>query len=97
MMDVEQILLAGITTVTGALVFVCKLLWTEVQDCKRDRLDLRQEVENVKTHNGELRGYLEALGACDVKDCKFAHPARHQEGSKWGASMLKNKSQSPDK
>ena len=83
MMTVEQILLTGISAVTSALLFVVKILWHRSEQCESDRRDLRQEIEDVKTHNGELRGYLEAVGACDKKDCTFARrplPSRHSPG-----------------
>jgi hypothetical protein len=71
-MNVEQILLTGISAVTSALLFVVRILWRRSEECESDRRDLRQEIEDVKTHNGELRGYLDAVGACDKKDCVFA-------------------------
>jgi hypothetical protein len=74
-MNVEQILLTGISAVTSALLFVVKILWRRSEDCEVDRRDLRQEIEDVKTHNGELRGYLEAVGACNKKDCVFSRRA----------------------
>src|SRR5262249_30751199 len=70
-MTVEQALLTGISAVTSALLFVVRILWHRSEECESDRRDLLQEIEDVKTHNGELRGYLEAVGSCDKKDCSF--------------------------
>jgi hypothetical protein len=88
-MNVEQILLTGISAVTSALLFVVKILWRRSEDCEVDRRDLRQEIEDVKTHNGELRGYLEAVGACNKQDCVFsrrAWPAGDQQADAQGSS-----------
>jgi hypothetical protein len=76
-MDVEQYLLTAISAVTGALVFVVKILWSDMRECRRDRSALWQRLEDMKTHNGELRGFLEAVGLCRQTDCQFARPARH--------------------
>lgn len=76
-MTVEQMLLAAVSALTSALLFVVKILWKRSEQCETDRRELRQAVEDVKTENGRLSGFLEAVGLCDKKDCRFARPARH--------------------
>ena len=76
-----RLLLYAVTAVTGALVFVCKILWGDKQDCKKDRAELRQEIESVKTTNGTLGGFTYAVGACDKQGCGLAKVAREIIGS----------------
>jgi hypothetical protein len=76
MMTVEQVLLSGIGAVTAALVFVCKILWNRSEGCEADRRALRQEIEDVKTNNGQLSGFTQAVGACDKQGCGLAKVAR---------------------
>lgn len=71
MMTPEQLLLTAIAAVTGALVFVAKTLWGESLDCKRDRIALRMEIENVKTKAGESSGKLSVLERCAAPGCPF--------------------------
>lgn len=79
MMDPEQLLLAGITAVTSALIFVVKVLWSRSEQCETDRISLRQEIEDVKTANGVLKGFREAVDRCPMQGCSFAdgRPSRH--------------------
>ena len=58
-MNPEQLLLGGLSAVTTALCFVAKLLWKEAQDCKRDRIALRKEVEDLRATSGRAQGRLE--------------------------------------
>lgn len=78
-MTAEQLLLSGITAVTTALMFVANILWKRSEQCEADRISLRQEIENVKTDNGELRGFKKAVDRCPLQGCTFAdgRPARH--------------------
>lgn len=75
-MTAEQILMSGITAVTGALVFIAKELWERSEQCESDRKELRQEIENVKTKHGEYHGLLTAVGSCGKSACQFAPLAR---------------------
>lgn len=84
-MTPEQLLLTALSAVTTALLWVVKELWRKSIECESDRHELRQLVEDVKTTNGELRGYLQAVGACPQKDCAFARPARHTGKVPWMA------------
>lgn len=75
-MDAEQYLLAALTSVTGALLFVAKILWKRSEDCETDRRALRQEIEDVKTNNGRLEGFHSAVAACPVRGCTLRQVAR---------------------
>jgi hypothetical protein len=70
-MTLESALLAALSAVTGALIFIARLLWSEVMDCKTDRLQLREEIETVKEEVGELRGTQKAYRACPAPSCPF--------------------------
>ena len=78
-MTPEQLLLSAITALTSALLFVCKELWRRSNQCEADRVALRQEIEDVKTTNGELHGFMEAVKRCPVEGCglREGHPVRH--------------------
>lgn len=47
-MDPQQLLIAGITAVTGALTVIARLLWTKVSQCETDRADLRKEHHELR-------------------------------------------------
>ena len=70
-MTLEAALFSALSAVTAALVFISKLLWSEVKDCKTDRLQLREEIETVKEEVGELRGTQKAYRACPAPACPF--------------------------
>lgn len=75
-MTVEQLLLSALTTVTGALCFVAKLLWGRSEQCEKDRYELRKEIEAVKVQNGIATGRLEAYKLCPEEECPFKEDAR---------------------
>jgi hypothetical protein len=70
-MTLESALFAALSAVTGALIYVCKLLWEEVKDCKTDRVALRDEIEKVREQVGELRGEQKAYHSCPSTSCPF--------------------------
>ena len=47
-MDPQQLLIAGITAVTGALTVIARLLWTKVSQCETDRAELRKEHNELR-------------------------------------------------
>jgi len=70
-MTLEAALFSALSAVTGALIYVCNLLWNEVKDCKSDRLALRDEIEEVQEEIGELRGTQRVYQACPSPACPF--------------------------
>ena len=74
----ETMLLTGISGVTGALVFVCKLLWKQAEECKSDRAALRREIEALKFAAGKL----ELMQDCHQHECPFRKPFEHRPISK---------------
>lgn len=70
-MTLETALIAGISAVTGALIFVCKMLWQRSDECERDRRELRIEIEAVKTELGRLEGKEEVLAKCPLEACPW--------------------------
>lgn len=70
-MTLESALLAAVSAVVSALVYVSSLLWQRSQDCERDRRELRDEIEKVKEANGESRGRLTAFERCPKAECPF--------------------------
>lgn len=89
-MTLEQALIAGITavvgalgSVVGALCYVCKLMWTEAKECKKDRISLRLRIERMGLQLGTARGTLRAYQSCTNGDCPFAE--RNDDGDNDGA------------
>ena len=70
-MSPEQLLLGGLSVVTSALCYIAKLLWKEAQDCKRDRVALRKEVEDLRGAGGRAQGKLDVMERCTVPSCPF--------------------------
>jgi hypothetical protein len=79
-MTLESALFAALSAVTGALIYVCKLLWEEVKDCKTDRLALREEIEEVKEEMGVLKGTQKAYDLCPMSACPFRAPKGGHNG-----------------
>lgn len=73
-MSMENILLTAVSAVTGALVFVCKLLWKEAENCKADRIALRKEIEKLKL----VEGKLAIMEKCHINDCPFRANFEHR-------------------
>ena len=74
-MTIEQLLLAGITAVSGTLVFISKLLWAEAVECKNDRAVLRDEIEELREEVGLSTGRLQAIDHCPKPACPFRQSA----------------------
>jgi hypothetical protein len=70
-MTLESALLAALSAVTTALLYVCRLLWSEVKDCKTDRIALREEIEAVKEEMGVLKGAKQIYERCPMPACPF--------------------------
>ena len=62
---------------TTALLFVCKLLWVEMLECKRDRDWLHKEQTSQNKELGEVKGMLMAFRSCPHANCPFPSPERH--------------------
>jgi hypothetical protein len=85
-MDLQTVLIGGITAVTGALVYVSGLLWQRSEKCEKDRDELREEIEAVKEEFGESKGTMKAFQNCPAENCPFkpARPARYRDGEHVG-------------
>jgi hypothetical protein len=70
-MTFEAALITAIGAVTGALVFVCKLLWARSERCETDRIALRLRVESLEGLHGQARGELLGYKRCPLEDCPF--------------------------
>lgn len=68
------ILQAAVVAVTGALCFVCRLLWTKSEKCESDRYELRNEIEELKEAHGHAKGELISFNRCPDRDCPFKEP-----------------------
>ena len=77
-MSLESALLACISVLSTVLTVIAKLLWSEVSDCKKDRVALRDEIEKVREQVGELKGRQTAYQACPLSSCPF-RPSQHRE------------------
>lgn len=70
-MTLEAILLAGISSVTGALCFVCKLLWNRSEKCEEDRVKMRKVLEQLHQALGLSKGTLISYQRCPADECPF--------------------------
>lgn len=70
-MTLEAILLSGISAVTGALCFVCRLLWARSEKCEEDRIAMRLTLEQLKEANGLAKGTLLSYQRCPADECPF--------------------------
>jgi hypothetical protein len=70
-MDAQQILLGGISVVTGWLIFVAKLLWAKSEECELERKALREDVEQLKGAKGMADGMLKSYERCPSTTCPF--------------------------
>lgn len=70
-MTPEQLLLAGISAVTAALCYVARLLWQRSEQCEKDRYELREEIEQLKSDHGTAKGTLIAYERCPTRECPF--------------------------
>jgi hypothetical protein len=70
-MTPEQLLLAALSAVTGALCFVAKLLWAKSVECETDRREMRDEIEILKEAKGLADGTLKAFEKCPAQPCPF--------------------------
>lgn len=70
-MSAEQILLAGLTAVTTALVVLWGLLWQRSEKCEADRISLRLEIEDIKSKHGKATGELGMFERCQSQSCPF--------------------------
>ena len=75
-MTFEQALIAALSTVTGALCFVARLLWTEAQECKADRSWLRTRVEKLEAEHGVAVGKVQIYESCHQQHCPFRPVAK---------------------
>lgn len=73
-MTPETLLMSAVSAVTGVLCFLAKILWQRSEDCERDRRELREEIEAVKSESGELRGREFAFKNCPKAPCPFRQP-----------------------
>jgi hypothetical protein len=76
MTAVEQAYLAGLTAVSGVLVYVAKLLWNEALECKNDRKTIRAELDELREQHGLSAGRLEAVDRCPIAACPHRRVAK---------------------
>lgn len=70
-MTLEALLLSALTTVTGALCFIAKLLWARSEKCEEDRVNMRLELEGLKEAKGLAQGTLISYQRCPSETCPF--------------------------
>ena len=70
-MTLEQALLTGISALTGALVFLFRILWQRSEVCEQDRVELRLRLERLEGDNGRAQGELKAVQNCRQDGCPF--------------------------
>lgn len=75
-MTIEQVLLSGLTVVSGVVVTISKLLWDEAKECKTDRKALRDEMDELREQLGLSTGRLEAVDRCPIAACPHRRIAK---------------------
>lgn len=81
-MSLESALLAALSAVVSALVYVARLLWQRSEACEQDRIKIRleskKELDQLRTDVATLRevvghskGILEVYKKCPRQDCPF--------------------------
>ena len=79
-MNLENALLTALTAVTSGLVYVCRLMWVKQEQCEKDRYELREEIEEMKSLHGVATGTLNAVRRCPVPGCMFRDPPSNLPG-----------------
>jgi hypothetical protein len=70
-MTLEQALIIAVSSVTGALCYVCRLLWQRSEKCESDRAELHSRIQNLEKERGIAVGSLEAFERCPQPACPF--------------------------
>lgn len=70
-LTVANVLMGGITAVTGVVCYVSKLLWQRSEQCEKDRYELRAKVEKLEADYGVATGMLNMIARCPVEKCPF--------------------------
>lgn len=70
-MTLEQALIVAVSSVTGALCYVCSLLWQRSEQCERHRAELQERVQRLEGERGLAIGSLEAFERCPQPSCPF--------------------------
>lgn len=70
-MSPEALLLSALTAVTSTLCIIAKLLWARSEQCEKDRIEMRLELERLKEANGLAKGTLISFQNCPEDSCPF--------------------------
>ena len=62
-------LLAALSAVTSALVFIARILWKRSELCEQDRRELYKDIINIRQELGKTQGSLAAIQSCHVDEC----------------------------
>lgn len=73
-MDLQNALILAIGSVTTALVFVCKLLWSRSQIAEADNSTMRIQLNKLEGSLGRAEGRLLAYENCSSNACPFRRP-----------------------
>lgn len=76
-MSFEQALIAATGAMTTALLYVCRLLWSDMLECKRDRAEMHKTLMSQNGELGEVKGMIMAFRSCPNQNCPFPSPERH--------------------
>lgn len=70
-MSPEALLLSALTAVTSTLCIIAKLLWARSEQCEKDRIEMRFELERLQEANGLAKGTLISFQNCPEEACPF--------------------------
>lgn len=67
-----NLLMLGITSVTGALLWCVARLWGEMETCKKERSAMSETVRVQGNEMSYMKATLDLLKTCDRPECPYA-------------------------
>ena len=62
-------LLAALSAVTSALVFIARILWKRSELCEQDRRQLYMDIISIRHELGKAQGVLSSIQSCNIAEC----------------------------
>jgi hypothetical protein len=71
-MSPEQLLLAALSTVSGCLCFLFRIIWARSMECEKWRAEKEPIILAMAKSLGLAQGAAEMVNSCHIKACPFA-------------------------
>lgn len=71
-MTPEQLLLAGLSAVTGGLCFLFRIIWDRSKQCEQWRAEKEPIITEMAERIGLAQGAAKLINACKVDGCPFS-------------------------